>query len=74
MSDNVSLLSLEAEAVLLHDSLLVVRQALDKWGHDKPFLGSTPVTCQHEQVGHLLRYRDSDKHKPMQIYVCINCI
>ena len=37
--------------MLLHDALLVIKQALDLWKHDKAFQDSVDVSCQGEQVG-----------------------
>ena len=46
------IISLPRDLVILHDSLLVLGQALNLWRQNKAFLGNTRVSCQEEQVGH----------------------
>ena len=46
------IISLPRDLVILHDSLLVLGQALHLWRQDKAFQGNTRVSCQEEQVGH----------------------
>ena len=46
------IISLPRDLVILHDSLLVLGQALHLWRQDKAFQGNTQVSCQEEQVGH----------------------
>ena len=50
VSDGAEVCSVPSDLVLLHDALLVVREAASLLRHHTVFLGGEQVSCQEEKV------------------------